>query len=100
MIFLKIAKLGKKIKEVYRCQLALYASIVLKNQSFLPVLSIENIRGDKHIVEISETFIADVKYRSVELKRKIDLAVNNDKINSLAVPNCENCEYCNYRIVC
>lgn len=40
---------------------------------------------------------ADVKYRSVELKRKIDFAVNNDDINSLAV---SNCEYCNYRIVC
>jgi len=90
----------KRIKEIYRTQLALYASIILKNQQTLPVFYLEDIKGTKHIIEISKNYIETVKNRAVELKRKIDTAVSNDVINSLAIQNAENCKYCNYRIVC
>lgn len=90
----------KKVKEVYRTQLALYVSIILNKQQSLPVLYIEDIKGDSHIVEMGENYISEVKNRAIELKRKIDFAVSNNDLNSLAIPNEENCKYCNNRIVC
>lgn len=90
----------KKIKEVYKLQLALYASVVLNTQSIIPDLFIETIKRDKYIVEMSEAYINEVKYRAVNLKNKINTAIHENNIHLLANPNSENCKYCDYRMVC
>ena len=91
---------GSEIKEVYRLQLALYASVVLNKQQFIPDLFIETIDGVKHLIELSVTYIEAVKLRAMQLKVFINTAINNDNILSLAKPHAENCKYCDYRIIC
>lgn len=95
-------KLGKtiKLKEVYKQQLALYASVILENQNYMPELYIEQISGRRFKVDIDSNYIQDLKKRAIDLKNKINYTIQNNTFENLSVCNTENCEYCFYRHNC
>lgn len=95
-------KSGKtiKIKEIYKQQLALYSSIILESQDFLPELYIEQMSGRRFRVDIDMNYIQELKNRARDLKSKINGTIQNNTIESLGVCNTENCEYCFHRQNC
>ena len=89
-----------KLKEVYKQQLALYSSVILKSQDSIPELYIEQINGKRVQVEVNLDYIKDLKQRAGQLKRKINYAIQNNTTDNLSVCNIENCENCFYRQNC
>ena len=89
-----------QIKEVYKMQLALYAIVIKEQQGFIPKLFIENIKGERILVEISDSYIEAIYNRAIRLKNKIDLAEKDNCVDSLANANSDNCKLCDYRTIC
>ncbi|MBS2100827.1 PD-(D/E)XK nuclease family protein [Carboxylicivirga linearis] len=90
----------KTIKEVYQQQLALYCAVILERQSTMPELYLKTLNGYKHQINIHIDAVKEIAIRALNLKEKINKAVENDDINSLAHCNVENCVNCNYRMFC
>ena len=81
-------------------QLVLYAAVIKEKQGFFPELFIENLKGERILIEISENYINDIYNRAVKLKNKIEEAERASNINQLAIANGANCKICNFRTVC
>lgn len=90
----------KTIKEVYQLQLALYCAVILESQSAMPELYLKTLNGYKHQINIHIDAIKEIAIRALNLKEKINKAVENGDINSLAHCNVVNCVNCNYRMFC
>ena len=88
------------LKTSYVQQLLLYAYIINIKQGFYPKCFIQDIKGDKHHVEIKEEIATDIYKKALELKSKINKGINKEEIEHLATPNIENCSHCEYRPVC
>jgi len=90
----------KIIKEVYLQQLALYCAIISERQSVMPELYLETLNGHKHQINIHIDAVKEIAKRALNLKDKINKAVEENNIKSLAHCNDENCVNCNYRMFC
>ncbi len=88
------------IKEAYKTQLALYAKIIIDKQQYKPETSLIVITGKKYKIDFSDEDIDEAFNEAKELKKSIDSALLNSKIDELANPDNENCFMCNYRPVC
>lgn len=90
----------KTIKEVYLQQLALYCAVISERQSVMPELYLETLNGHKHQINIHIDVVKEIATRALKLKDKINKAVEENNINSLAQCDAENCVNCNYRMFC
>jgi hypothetical protein len=88
------------VKTSYVEQLLLYAYMINIQQNFYPKCYIQDLKGNKHHVEINEVIAIDVYKKALALKNKINHGINEDQIDQLAAPNIENCYHCDYRPVC
>lgn len=89
-----------KLKEIYKQQMALYSSVILEKQDFLPELYLEQMDGKRVPVEVDLKYIKELKQRAKQLKNKINSAILNNTTDDLSVCNTENCNYCFYRQNC
>lgn len=90
----------KVLKIAYIQQLVLYAYVIKSKQLFYPKCFIQDIKGNKHEVEIIEEFVSEIYKRAIELKTKTNKCINNGDIDQLANPSTENCFHCDYRPIC
>ena len=90
----------KAIKMAYIQQLVLYAYIIKEKQKFYPKCFIQDIKGNKYEVEITEEFVREMYQNAIELKTKINKCIDDRNINQLANPSIEHCSYCEYRPFC
>jgi hypothetical protein len=89
-----------KIKEEYQQQLSLYAKLVFIKQNFIPKTYIQDIKGIKHNIELSEDYINDIYERAILLWTKINDEIKKDTVSNLACVNESNCKNCDYRPHC
>ncbi len=89
-----------QIKEAYKMQLALYAYVIREQQEFVSKVFIENLKGERILVEFSDCYIENIYNRAKRLKSRIDSAERGNSVNSLANASKENCKFCDYRTVC
>lgn len=90
----------KKIKEIYKQQLALYCAVIIENQKELPELYLEAINGKRYPIDIDFDYVEELASRALVLKQKINDAVESGKTDSLAQCNIDNCNSCNHRMFC
>ena len=91
---------NKSIKMAYIYQLLLYAYIINEKQMFYPRCFIQDIKGNKYEVEISEEAINEIYKSVIELKTQINQSIEDGDVDQLANPNIKNCSYCDYRPLC
>lgn len=96
----EVNKRKKKIKNSFRSQLALYAYLVLVNQSFTPKCFVQNNRGEKFEIKVCLEEIKFIRRKAIELKNKVNASILENKPYGLACPTSDNCSFCNYRPIC
>lgn len=89
-----------QLKESFKQQLALYCSVILEKQDFIPDLIIETIDGKRKKIKVDKEYINELTYRARLLKEKINLAIEKNTTSLLANPTIENCRRCNLRTNC
>lgn len=90
----------KTIKKTYIQQLLLYAYIIGKKQNFYPKCYIQDIKGNKFEVRVSNELVSEVYKSAIDLKSKINKFINEGIVDQLANPSTVNCFYCNFRPIC
>ncbi|MBM3453994.1 MAG: PD-(D/E)XK nuclease family protein [Bacteroidetes bacterium] len=90
----------KVLKETYVKQLLLYAYIIKSKQNEYPICYIQDLHGNNHEVKIDENLLNETYARAVELKNKINKAIQTRNYEPLANPDFNNCHNCEYRPVC
>ena len=69
-------------------------------QNFYPKCHIQDIKGNKFEVRVSNELVSEVYKSAIDLKSKINKFINEGIVDQLANPSTLNCFYCNFRPIC